>query len=470
MSWLKKGLKNVSKSVKSAVSAVVPKPEPIERPKKLDFGLDDIAEAAGKGLKNLGEGVADVAQDVGKASVSVAGNVADGLGKAEDAVQGVARKVGKAAVDAGGHVVDEVVDAAEFVGEKTKPVVDKVEDALEPVGEAAGKVLKPVGAAAKDIGEDLVDGVKDAGEAIGDAAKPVVDKVGDVVEPVAEKVGDVLEPVVDKAADVLEPVGEGAMKVLKPVGKGVMFTLDHTFHFLSTGDFGMKVKDLTDEQEAAIGRYDQAMADRMVAANQLISVQSKLKGLSVAYEDQLLEGKSDGALGAPDRVMPDASQRVDPDLYSSDQTDTLEAIGLDPVAKFIKLKNDWLIMMPWEIMWKQDDLAELRRQLRKNIDDFNSATAWLKEDKRALEATKARLEAEIVKVEAEIEAAGLSDEASAVSAMRAKQVEQDTRLSIARTFLQNGLAPEEVAALTGLEQEVLDAIAADQKALEGAQA
>lgn len=409
--------KNIGRKVAEGTRNIFkPKPPQVNRPRPSN-PLDKIGDAIGDAAENVRDGIGDTARKIGDTVAPVAQTVGDvgktvgegigaGVDKAADVVRPGAQKVGGAIGDGIDAVADKVDDVA-------APVIDKVVDVAKPVGEKVGDVVKP---AAKKVGDTL---------------KPVVDKVTDIAEPIVDKVSDIAEPVVSEVGEKLKPVGEA-------IGDAV----DHTFHFLQTGDFGKQVQKLMEEEAEARDALAESRIEYLESGRKMVSLHSQLRGLSIVYEQ---EGPLE--LDAPEAVKVDI---VDINPHDSDTTRLLEDFGITAAANAMKFIHEVVMMPPHDLLLKQDDLAEDRRQLRENIDKLNAAKAETDAGIKRFKDTARHLTSEIARIEAKVAELGLDDADSKASAVRVAEVAADTRLDVARGLLENGLDVETVATISEL--------------------
>ena len=166
-------------------------------------------------------------------------------------------------------------------------------------------------------------------------------------------------------------------------------------------------------------------------------------------------------LDAPDAVNID-TVAINP--HESDTTNLLEDFGITPVANAMKFIHEVVMMMPHDLILKQDDLAEDRRQLRENIEKLEKAKAETDAGIERFKSKSRHLQSEVERIEAKVVELGLSDADSKASAVRVAEVAADTRLDVARGLLQNGLDADTVAAITELDLAQVTALQADLSA------
>lgn len=146
----------------------------------------DVGNHVKRGTKNISKTVKKAKRKVDKATAPIGDAVEDVVDKAVDGSKTAVRKSGNFVKER----VEDVGDVVEKIGD-SKPV-EKLKDA----GEAIGDSIKDIG---EKIGDSkAVEKLKDAGEFIGDAVEPVARPIGNGVKELGKGIKEFAEDVGEK--------------------------------------------------------------------------------------------------------------------------------------------------------------------------------------------------------------------------------------------------------------------------------
>lgn len=280
--------------------------------------------------------------------------------------------------------------------------------------------------------------LKAVGDAFGSARQ--------AAEKATKEIGEKLEPVGDAVGKVAKPVGA----VLSPVADAV----DHVEHFLRTGDFGKQVEKLLAEQDEAKFELQEETYKLYDDAAVLVQVETRYHAL--AQIDKQMTGHGGRERG----VVRGKLGQVEFDLYSNPGIDALEKVGLKPVAEGLRFVREIAFLMPNELMYKQVELAKVRKELRQNIARYEDATDEVRATRADIRKQIKKVRQQIREMEESFAAANIDISPTSVVEREVQDIESTASRTLAQALLEGGNPPAVVSQITGLSLEEVTALEA----------
>ena len=267
---------------------------------------------------------------------------------------------------------------------------------------------------------------------------------------------DAVQTAAGEVGEKLAPVGEAVSKVTKPIGvvlDPVVEAVDHVEHALKTGDFGKQVEKLLEEQDKAKAELQEETYLLHEAAATLVQLETR--SYALAQIDQRFRGHG-GAQRVPPR--PEDMRQVEFDLYGNPATETLERIGLKPVAEGIKFIREITYLMPNELMFKQVELAKVRKALRENIARYEDTTDEVRSARADIQRRTRSVRQRIREIEEEFAVAGIDISPTSAVEREVQDIENAASHTLALSLLAEGHTADTIAQITGLTPAEITAL------------